>query len=157
MTENTNEELRIYVLVPETVQTEVTPWLPEDSHHIHQLAAFGLTPQKEVMNTKMVAGRLVAQGVHVGRKLGHQAASVNSDYTDITTIVLSVRNSKELTKVSKEVQHILHFLSDAVLYEEFHDTNPKLYGTCDKVHTITAFGPVTKAEMESAIGYLELY
>ena len=78
----------------------------------------------------------------------------------MTTIVLSVRNTKELRKVSNEILSVVNSLSHMIPYEEFHDENIGFYGTSDKIHTITAIGCVTpeiREMLESAIGHLELY
>ena len=154
-----NDE-RIYVIVPQTVQVthkgldvseEFPP--PEDSYHPEVF--------EDIVETfPMVHGRLIAQGVHIGRKLGHWAETNGIPYEDVTTIVLSVRNSKELRKVSNEIEKIANSLSYHIPYEEFHDTNFPFYGTNEKVHTITAIGRVTpeiREMLEDAIGYLELY
>ena len=130
---------RIYILVPETVQVSVAPTFPES--------------EPEIRSFKMVPGRLIAQGVHVGRRLGNW--HFNRQNPEITTITLSVRNTKELRKVSDEVVNLLY--KTDIPYEEFHDSNPGFYGTDDRVHTITGFGPVTREEVESAISHLELY
>jgi hypothetical protein len=148
------EDKRIYVLVPETVQVDVAEFFPEDSYHP------GVVRKPITKTYKMVAGRLVAQGVHVGRMLGNWY--FNRGNPEITTITLSVRNTKELRKVSNEVKAIVDKIndseesSDMIAYEEFHDTNVEFYGTFDKVHTITGFGPVSREDFESAIGHLEL-
>jgi hypothetical protein len=137
------EDKRIYVLVPETVQVEVpSRW------------GYG-EGTTETKSYPMVARRLISQGVHIGRMLGNW--SFNRGNPEITTITLSVRNTKELRKVSDEVQAILRHAEEHIAYEEFHDTNIGFYETTEKVHTITSFGPVTREEVESAIGHLELY
>lgn len=142
---------RFYAIVPETAQTSIVNWSPEDSHHP------GFQGAVDIKNTKMVAGRLIAQGIHVGRMIGHVFQNAQVPYRDITTIVLSVRNSKELRKVSDEIhQHVVNFPFE-IGFAEFHDENPDLYLVPDKVHTITLVGPVLKEELESAIGHLELY
>jgi hypothetical protein len=142
-----NDE-RIYVIVPQTVQV---------MHHYPSI--LGETPY-EVESMPMVHGRLIAQGVHVGRMLGYWMNLHNVDYKEITTIVLAVRNSKELAKVSREIQAVVNSLPFTVPYEEFHDTNSEFYGTEEKVHTITAVGPLSpevREMLENALGHLELY
>jgi hypothetical protein len=142
-----NDE-RIYVIVPQTVQ------VPYQS--IWNLGQ----PTDEVESFPMVHGRLIAQGVHVGRMLGYWMNLHNVDYKEITTIVLAVRNSKELAKVSREIQAVVNSLPFTVPYEEFHDTNSEFYGTEEKVHTITAVGPLSpevREMLENALGHLELY
>ena len=139
MTEN---DKRIYILAPHTVQVLCSGQLDMEG-------------QPETRSFKMVAGRIVAQGVHVGRSLGYLMAENNIPYKEITTIVLSVRNTKELRKVSDEVIKLLH--GTGTPYQEFHDTNPGFYESMEKVHTITGFGPVDRELVESAISHLELY
>jgi hypothetical protein len=108
----------------------------------------------------MCHGRLIAQGVHIGRMLGYWLAAHEIDYKEITTIVLAVRNSKELAKVSKEIQAVVNSLPFTVPYEEFYDTNLEFYGTENRVHTISAVGPITpevREFLENSLGHLELY
>jgi hypothetical protein len=143
---------RIYVIVPKTVQVQ------SPSHW-----GYGVTDTlSEEKSHPMVAGRLIAQGVHVGRLLERIFANSGVPYREITTITLSVRNSKELTKVSNEAKSLLlkndpHGCNLRYTYGEFHDTNYEFYGTEQKIHTITAIGPVTREAVEDAIGHLELY
>jgi hypothetical protein len=127
---------RIYVLVPETVQVTVHPkrWVK-------------WFRRSYTRTVHMESGRLIAQGVHVGCMLGDK-------YANVPTIVLSVRNTKELRKVSDEAAELV---LRGTAYAEFYDTNEPFYGTADRVHTITAFGPVTKEEVDSVLGHLELY
>jgi len=140
---------RIYVIVPQTVQCEVITPLDNE------------TIKVETKSFPMVAGRLIAQGVHIGRMLGNWY--FNRGNPEITTIVLNVRNTKELRKVSDEIKRKVDELVetvDRIPYEEFHDTNVAFYGTEDKIHTITAFGPITpeiRELFEEAIGHLELF
>ena len=146
---------RIYVIVPQTVQvTHPGKWVFPNG--------IGIPEQlpDTVESYSMVAGRLIAQGVHIGRMLGYWLTSRNIPYEDVTTIVLSVRNTKELRKVSDEILGVLNSAASNVGYEEFHDTNFEFYGTDKKVHTITAVGPIkpeVREMLESAISHLELY
>jgi hypothetical protein len=139
------EDKRIYVFVPKTVQViTAAPSILEES----------------VKNISMVHGRLIAQGVHIGRILGHYMESLHLPYEDITTIVLSVRNSKELTKVTREVENIFLNYEHNINIKKFFDKNVKLYETEESVHSITLVGPVMQAErniMDYAMGHLELY
>lgn len=139
------EEKRIYVAVPETVQTT--------------------SPRGVVTTTvDMEPGRLIAQGVHLGRKIENERIKQallqagikppkSIDYEEITTIVLGVRNSKELVKVGSE----LALMAGNAGYHAFSDTNPQFYGTRKKVLTAIGTGPVTREQVEPAIGHLELY
>jgi hypothetical protein len=134
---------RFYILVPETVQ----PFRP-----------FGCGDSEENPSYKMVPGRLIAQSYHIGRKIENTSLSDGYfPYEEITAITLSTRNTKELRKVSDEVKAWCQSLEEEILYEEFHDTNPDFYGTSVPVHTATAFGPVTREEVDHLIGHLELY
>ncbi len=144
---------RFYVFVPETVQTTV------DSSFLYVVNNFMARDIHSInRSTRMVAGRLIAQGVHIGRKLENYRAVHGIPWLDITTIVLSVRNTKELTKVSNEVELAVGDMDNPdVFYEKYYDTNFDLYGTKDKVHTATIVGPVYKENLESVIGHLELY
>ena len=140
-------EERIYIIVPKTVQTIQTAPDPD-----------GWSEKSEVRNIRMESGRLMAQCSHVGRKLEHQ---FEDEYREITTIVLSVRNSRELKKVTKEIAEYLMVTNPCMKLPArcttFEDTNPDLYGTFHKVHTATAVGPVTQEFMDPVIGHLELY
>jgi peptidyl-tRNA hydrolase len=121
-------EKRFYLIVPNTVDT----------------------PYKGTF--VMEPGRLMAQCCHIGRKL--QAGM--TQYEEVTTIVLSVRNSKELRKVSDELASGFR-TGWNTNYQEFHDTNPVLYGTDSEIHTVTGIGPISKEDIDFAIGHLELY
>jgi len=118
-------EKRIYLIFPETVD-----------------CANGRIPMEE--------GRIVAQSCHVGRMLEFNQAA--SEYREITTITLGVRNSKELNKIAGDLNE--EFWDR---YAEFRDHNPGLYGSNDRVLTAVAVGPITRDEVENAIGHLELY
>ena len=146
-------EKRIYVLVPQTVQVSV----PDQS----TTAEIGMAVESKIKSFKMVAGRLIAQGFHIGRLLGYYQSKYNMPYEEITAITLSVRNSKELRKVSDEVINILNTTATderkSISYEEFYDTNPGFYETSEEVHTITAVGPVSREFLESALGHLDLF
>jgi len=147
---------RIYVIVPQTVQllhkgieppTEFN--IPEDCYHPELF-------EDTVESFPMVHGRLIAQGYHIGRFTERMFANSNVEYREMTAIVLAVRNSKELRKVSNEIQDLISDDTN-IVYGEFHDTNEQFYGTKDRVHTITAVGPVTKEKLDSALGHLNLY
>lgn len=132
-------EKRFYVIVPKTVQIKFTDW----------------AGKQDTQTIPMEHGRLMAQVFHVARKIELYRYNPTLIYEEITTIVLSVRNSAELKKVSNELLNLPTGKQPSLDY--FLDTNPEFYGTNEKVHTVTAIGPVTKEEVESAIGHLELY
>ena len=126
------EELKIFVIVPETVQVKPRSG---DRTTIH-----------------MPFGRLAAQTAHA-------VSSMRMNWMDewgtgpITTIVLSVRNSRELRKVEQE----LWALEEEGMYiSAFQDSDEKFYGTKDKVLTAICTCPCTKDMISEAIGHLEL-
>lgn len=133
------EEKRIYIIVPETVDILVN---------------------KKPTRIKMVSGRLMAQCSHVGRKLENQYFDDGCDnpYREITTIVLGVRNSKELHKINNDLySKMIDLLCDMTLHAQFYDKNKELYHTKDGILTAIAVGPIKKSEIESIIGHLDLY
>lgn len=135
-----NEDRRFYVIVPKKVNIP-----SRNKKHLDKVV-------------HMVPGRLIAQGFHIGRKL--QAKAVDSlSYTATTAIVLGVRNSKELERIANALYKLPVMSSPLanVFADEFIDENPGLYGKNISCMTAVAIGPVTKAEVESAIGHLELY
>ena len=144
---------RFYVIVPNTVQTVVeikNVWsdiLWSDNKEL----------PTEVRSTNMVSGRLIAQSFHIGRLIENYRAKKGLDWIDTTAIVLSVRNTKELRKVSDELRNNVFLNDPEFFYSEYWDTNPPLYGISEPVHTATAIGPVLKDELDDAIGHLELY
>lgn len=154
------EEKRFYILVPETVQitSKVTHY---------DLLTGDSSDEEHIKSVKMSAGRLIAQAFHIGRKIENTRALMSAvgflPYTEITAIDLSVRNTKELKKVSTEIKNTisdrqLNLIGrDGLYYEEFYDTNQDVYGTFEKVHTATVVGPISREILENAIGHLELY
>lgn len=131
---------KFFVILPETVQ-------------------FG---ENNEFSYTMEFGRLVAQAVHVARKLERHEANYAMmkqtskeiiPYEEVTTITLSVRNSKELAKVYREVKETWYGTDFTV--ETFHDTNKDLFGDY-KVQTAVMFGPVTSEEVDISIGHLPL-
>jgi len=151
-------EKRIYILVPETVQILV-PEQYDFSDHAAWLRDQTYNYFPEYLETiQMESGRLMAQAFHVGRKI--ERSYSYKKYEEITAIVLAVRNTKELEKVGNEISGSIRRTSTLncnFQYEEFWDHNPEFYGTEERIHTITAFGPTTQEQMESFIGHLNLY
>lgn len=140
-------EKRFYVIVPKTVQVERK-----------ERVQFGFNDWRNILvkdTVPMEAGRLMAQAFHVARKIDLYRYKATNKYEEITTIVLSVRNSAELKKVTTELFNLS--LGKQTGVDVFCDTNPEFYGTLERVHTVSAIGPVTKEEVEEAIGHLELY
>jgi len=139
-------EERIYVIVPMTVQ--VTP------------------PDSSPRSIAMEPGRLMAQCAHVVSKMRAaqtQRGDWDTLHNPITTIVLSVRNSREL-KMIREALIQDGLTSTAGIdaerrywVESFNDTNPPFYGTDAVVLTAICTTPVCKADVDAVIGHLELY
>lgn len=126
------EEKRIYVIVPHTVLVT--------------------TKVGRALKPKMLSmepGRLMAQVAHVVSKLRMSLKETEGN-APITTIVLSVRNSRELFKVWDD-------LVKYTLVEHFRDSNPEFYGTKGQVLTAICTVPVTRSEVAEALGHLELY
>ncbi len=143
----TNPEERIYIIVPETVQTmpNIPGFVPDPLHAV---------------SINMEPGRLMAQCCHVGRGLQDGLQEMYDEkYRDITTIVLSVRNSKELNKITEELRKWAAGIAGIdSLVVEFFDENPPFYQTTETVHTATIVGPVDNSEvLDHIIGHLELY
>jgi hypothetical protein len=132
-----SESLRFYVIVPETVQCD-----PFESH-------------------PMVAGCLMAQSFHIGRVVESRRALHGIAHEDVTTIVLSVRNTLELDKVYHELE--LKRLADSVDGNDllplsiYQDHNPKTYKVDDRVMTAICIGPVLPSAVRAQIGHLDLY
>ena len=128
------EEPRFYVIVPETINTP-----------------FGAY--------RMEHGRLIAQSFHVGRLIESMRTEKGIKYVEITAISLAVRNTREIHKVLGELNWLKQQnddLSDLVV-ATFWDQNPEVYETTDRFLTAIVVGPVLKSQIDTAIGYLELY
>ena len=121
--------------------------------------SFQQHPKFDLKTIKMESGRLMAQAFHIGRKI-QNTIDAYTDYEEITAIVLGVRNTKELTKISLEIANWYEDSFDCpddFEFEEFWDHNPEFYGTNERVHTVTAFGPTTQEIMDPFVGHLTLY
>lgn len=125
----------IYVIVPESVSVT----------NVHKKVSY-------TRRIPMEAGRLMAQAVHVGRKMENKFMC-DSNYQEITTIVLSVRNSRELSKVRAGL--CWHIGLENVF--SFEDTNEQFYNTTLPVLTAVCTTPVLPHEAFEAIGHLDLY
>jgi hypothetical protein len=139
MKKKAQEEKRIYVILPLTVQ--VPRGRTKADRHI-----------------RIPAGMAAAQAVHVTRKMECEDDEFEpGKYQEITTITLSVRNSKEM--------HLIYqLLEDKILDEgakyriyTFYDRNAVLYGRGKKVLTAICVTPMTASAVDAAIGHLELY
>jgi peptidyl-tRNA hydrolase len=146
------EEKRIYIVVPQTVQ-------------VLGKSGFPRSARKVMRNFRMEHGRPMAQCAHVARRLENEqlnekfwderdpSTRKTSAYKEITTIVLSVRNSRELEKVAVEVA----LTGGRNLYFPFADTNPEFYGTREKVFTAFAIGQIERSKIDPVLGHLPLY
>ena len=123
------QEEKIFVIVPLSVQVE---------------AKHG-----DEITIRMPVGRLAAQTAHVVSAMRLSEESPTGD-EPITTIVLTVRNSKELSKVLRELNY------GEIAYSTFHDQDEKFYGTKDDVFTAICTWPCTKDQVDDIIGHLEL-
>ena len=129
------EEKRIYILVPKTVDVG----------------------RGEIRC--MEAGRLMAQCAHVARKMENAEVQVLEDnkgydvsaYQEITTIVLSVRNSREL----QFMYDLLYVVPWPVF--RFEDINPEFYGTKARVLTAICTAPMPVSLANKYLGHLDLY
>jgi hypothetical protein len=139
-------EERIYVIVPETVQ--VTP------------------PDSSPRSIFMGPGRLMVQCAQVVSAMRGCEIINNGDEAilePITTIVLSVRNSRELKMIREAlVQDSLTGTAGIegncrYRVQSFQDSNPPFYGTEESVLTAICTTPVCKADVDAVIGHLELY
>lgn len=156
---------RFYVIVPETVQVVVKGAIDKNYwSEIWNCSADRFKHQNifqdDVKTFKMVPGRLLAQTFHIGRLIEHiREEQFHLPYSEETAISLSVRNTKELTKISDDLEKNFINIHKNGLYffERFYDTNKNFYGNDRKVHTATAIGLVTQEEMDEFIGHLELY
>jgi peptidyl-tRNA hydrolase len=131
------EEKRIYILVPKWVDT---------------------VRGKRVC---MEHGRLMAQCAHVARKMElaqvlpryDKGCEVHDavEYEEITTIVLSVRNSRELEFMYKQLYGV-----PWPVYR-FEDTNLEFYGTKARILTAVCTAPMPVSLASKLLGHLELY
>jgi hypothetical protein len=146
-----NETERIYIIVPEKVQNEVSMFGGEEN------GLWPESPQIKTITRRMESGRLMAQCAHAGRKMQNFLDGTGGDYHDITTIVLSVRNSKELAKVTKELYAKWQQMENKPILTTFEDSNPQFYGTDAKVQTAVIIGPIENSMvLDDIIGHLEL-
>jgi hypothetical protein len=140
MADGITEEKRIYVVVPETIQTNVGYPL-------------GGAIFKGIQNVQMVPGRLMAQCAHVVSKMCWLMDDPMKEWEAITTIVLAVRNTRELQKTFHEL--LLRTRDGEVV--PFFDTNLEVYGTETPQFTTFCTTPVIKSDVDAALGHLELY
>ncbi len=132
-------ERRIYVLVPDTVQIREMP--KNTGKRV-----------EGVWTRHMSAGRLMAQVGHVVTQCRLDAEVLERHDNDpITTVVLSVRNSLELNKITMAME------SDGIRVFCFSDHNPEFYNTEAGVTTAACTAPVYRHQVEPYLNHLELY
>jgi len=133
MTRQRVEDLRIFVIVPETVQVDL-------EGHLETIS--------------MPSGRLMAQAAHVVSRMRVTFASTFKG-VPITTIVYGVRNSRELAKLQRELWAIE---SDKPLLRTvaFYDKDYTFYGTGFDVLTAVCTTPVLREQVDDILGHLEL-
>lgn len=136
------EAKRIYFFVPETVQVPVSR-------------------RKKARTVRMEAGRLAMQAVHVAFEMYEGVSSKGrpaKGYGQVTAIMLSVRNSRELAKIEAELRNFASsFRTPPFEVYSFADENPDLYGTRGRVQTALCTTPIEKSILEPVIGHLERY
>jgi peptidyl-tRNA hydrolase len=132
-----SEEKRIYVVVAETVQPD------------------------EFTSVDQVPGRLAAQCAHVV-SLVRVSMALNQEnfrefgvYQPFTTIVLSVKDSKELIHIRAMMDRLKY------MHTVFFDSNEDVYGwDRDQPHrvlTALATFPITQSEISDVLGHLPLW
>ena len=137
------EEKRIYVIVAETVQTNLRGVLSVDKPRRCVLVS---TPDtKTVVQPK---GRIAAQVAHVVSKMRLRNAE-KLGYEPYTTIILSAPDSYNL-----QFRTFLLALKKIDAYR-FYDTNDE-YGT-NPVLTAICTKPIRRAEAGYALDYLQLW
>lgn len=143
MTKKSKSEERFYVIVPDLVTGE----------------------GKRGKTYRMESGRLIAQAFHIGRLVENIRKTEDPDlkYQEITCIVLSARNAKEMNKIAHDLRvgiETVNYTSSATV-NLFYDTNDEIYGKDCPALTAIAFGPISTYEKECdfdhVIGHLELY
>jgi hypothetical protein len=131
-----SDEKRIYVVVAETVQQQVTG-----------------------RSTTQVCGRIAAQCAHVVSKMQVARYLDAKDYDTqdgqlipCTTIVLAARDSAEMMHIFGLIQK-----HTKVAFAHFHDVNPEVYGHDGKVLTAICTEPTTAESMVGITDYLPLW
>jgi hypothetical protein len=121
----------IYVLLPHTVQYET---------------------MDKFEDKKLSAGMLAAQTGHVVSCMRTESFILKRyGRQPITTLTFSVRNSKEMDKVRRDLDAL------GVNTWTFYDKNPGFYGTSEDIPTAVCTEPVFRSWVASAIDHLELY
>jgi hypothetical protein len=107
----------------------------------------------------MAAGRLMAQNSHVTSLMRGTEYLKHKDGTNlliapITTIVLSVRNSRELDFMQKVLRRHGREAKKPYSVYEFFDENLLLYGTKAGVKSVICTTPVDRAVIAEVVGHL---
>lgn len=136
------EDKRIYFIVPEAVQVTIPR-------------------RKRAYTVRMESGRLAMQAVHVALEMYESVMSTNrkaKGYDQLTAIMLSVRNSRELAMIEAELRS--HAAGSGIPHFEvysFSDVNPDLYRIKGRVQTAICTTPIEKSVVDPVIGHLERY
>lgn len=138
-----SEERRIYVIVAETVQTDLLNLMSEDKPF--RTIAIGTTATKTIVQPK---GRIAAQVAHVVSKM--RMREIDEHGTEpYTTIILGVPDSYNL-----QLRNFLLALNKIDAYQ-FYDTNDE-YGT-NPVLTAICTTPIERRTAVYALDYLNLW
>lgn len=141
------EERRIYVLVTPTVLIEKTQSDITLTHGRMTAQACHAVSKVKFNYIEYDTLLKVETGVVIDDKLEWAQAFLS---TPVTTIVLEVRNQKEL-------KHVVNLaISKSLPNCSFHDTNNEFYGSPEPVWTALAIGPVMKDEIIGICDYLPL-
>lgn len=137
------EEKRIYVIVAETVQTDLLGLISVDKPQRVIMAS--TTATKTIVQPK---GRIAAQVAHVVSKMRMREIAEHGT-EPYTTIILGVPDSYNL-----QLRNFLLALNKIDAYQ-FYDTNDE-YGT-HPVLTAICTKPIKRAEAGYALDYLNLW
>lgn len=150
-----SEAERIYVIVADTVQPDQFTTVKQVSGRIAAQVAHVVSRVRVAMTIDLV------DGLFESNKKKAQDALYGPDFLDdafkpITTIVLSVRNSKELDHIASMLNLV------GVSSETFFDTNGEVYGWDEennetRVLTAVATHPVTPDDVKDVLSYLPLW
>ena len=157
-------EPRIYVVVADIVQTELTAISTGFSPSV-------LIPSLDTLNIAQPAGRMAAQAAHAVSMV--RVAMVEQElraafqrmgkYKDVKTFLLSKVHFQPITTIileardSFELAHVLGLLHrERISVEQFEDFNPEAYGTQKSVRTAIATWPVKPREVAGILDYLPL-
>jgi peptidyl-tRNA hydrolase len=138
------KEKRIYAVVAETVQTSEMGTVIQTPGRMAAQACHAVS--------RMKMHRMITETPKVAKKqsLTHEIAMRYVANEEITTIILSCRDSREL-------HHIHRLLSNArIEHYDFEDINPPVYGA-GRVRTALATVPLYPERLEDITDYLPLW